>query len=241
MKDTQTTMQCPYLVKNTSSFSQDNFNKLETIMYELKSPANMHLFREGDVTDKLYYVKQGQIKITKPTEDGRNLVLYLFKEGDMFGEISSFGELRYSFNAETMTDCVLGVIQQRDLEILLWQHGDLAVEFMKWMGLMHRITQSKFRDLMLYGKTGALCSTLIRLTNTCGKDIGTGIKIDRRITNNELGDMIGATRESVNRMLRDLAKQDIITNELGYITVHDLEYLREICHCENCPRDICRV
>jgi CRP/FNR family cyclic AMP-dependent transcriptional regulator len=181
------------------------------------------------------------VKITKSTDDGRDFVLYHFQEGYLFGEIGSFGESIYSFNAEVTSDSHIGVIHQRDLEILLWQHGELAVEFMKWMGLMHRITQSKIRDLILFGKPGALCSTLIRLSNTHGKQYKGHLLISKKLTNSELGDLIGATRESVNRMLKELKEKSVIYMNQGHIVVKDLAYLKEIYHCESCPTAICRV
>ena len=79
---------------------------------------------------------------------------------------------------------------------------------MKWMGIHHRITQTKFRDLMMYGKPGALTSTLIRLSNTYGQhQADDTILINKKITHTDLSNMIGATRESVNRMLSDLRKR----------------------------------
>jgi CRP/FNR family cyclic AMP-dependent transcriptional regulator len=241
MENTYSPVSCPLLSHNTEIFSKDNFSKLEDIMYKHNISAGSYLFWDGDKAEKLYYVQQGQVKITKSTDDGREFVLYLFQEGDLFGEIGSFGESSYSFNAEVPSDSHIGVIYQRDLEILLWQHGDLAVEFMKWMGLMHRITQSKFRDLMLFGKPGALCSTLIRLSNTYGKEYEGHLLISKKLTNSELGELIGATRESVNRMLKDLKDRNVIAMNEGYIIIQDFAYLKEICHCENCPIAICRV
>ena len=104
------------------------------------------------------------------------------------------------------------------------------------------MTQTKFRDLMMFGKPGALCSTLIRLHNTYGepREDG-GVPIGKKLTNTELADMTGATRESVNRMLSDLKNAGVVTNDNGYIVIEDLQYLKDLCHCENCPVDICRI
>jgi CRP/FNR family cyclic AMP-dependent transcriptional regulator len=114
-------------------YTKGNFSKIEDIMYKNKVKAGTYLFWDGERAEKLYYVKQGKVKITKSTDDGREFILYLFQEGDLFGEIGSFGESSYSFNAEVSSDSQIGVILQRDLEILLGQNGDLAVEFMKWI------------------------------------------------------------------------------------------------------------
>lgn len=225
----------------SSLFSAENMERLKSIMYAKSAKAGSHLFWEGDTADKLYYVKQGAVRITKSADNGRTLTLYLHTIGDLFGQVDPFRDSVHSFNAEVTEDSEIGIIQQKDLEVLLWQHGDLAVEFMKWMGLMHRMTQSKFRDLMMYGKPGALCSLLIRLSNTYGTLQGEQIHINMRLTNAEMADMVGTTRESVNRMLSDMRKEDIIEMHEGSIIIKDLDYLRNVCHCENCPKEICRM
>lgn len=228
-------------VYNTAYFSESNLAKIKEIMYETKLEAGSHLFWEGDFADKLYYIKQGRVKITKTGDDGKTFILYVYGEGDLFGQLDGFRESLHSFDAEAAEDCVIGVIQQKDLEVLLWQHGDLAVEFMKWMGLLHRMTQTKFRDIMMFGKPGALCSTLIRLSNTYGEARGDHTVIARRITNSELADMIGATRESVNRMLSDLRRKDVVDMDNGLMVIKNIDYLKDLCQCENCPKDMCRI
>jgi CRP/FNR family cyclic AMP-dependent transcriptional regulator len=108
-------------------------------------------------------------------------------------------------------------------------------------GLVHRMTQTKFRDLMMYGKPGTLCSTLIRMSNSYEKSGDDGIFISIKLTNSKLGDIIGCARESVNRMLSNLKKAKAIVIDDGYITITNLEYLQAICKYENCPKDICRI
>jgi CRP-like cAMP-binding protein len=223
-------------------FSPENMEKLQSIMYSKSVKANSYLFWEGDATEYLYYVNKGRVKLTKSGETGTKITMYLHHAGDLFGQIDPFQESLQSFNAEVTEDAEFGIIQQKDLEPLLWQHGDLAIEFMKWMGMMHRMTQTKFRDLMMYGKPGALCSLLIRLSNSYGEARGEEIKICKKHTHTELAEMIGATRESVNRMLSDMRKQEVIEIEKnGTIWIKDLDYLRDMCKCENCPKEICRM
>lgn len=98
---------------------------------------------------------------------------------------------------------------------------------MKWMSDHFRKTQTKFRDLVLLGKKGALYSTLIRMTNSYGVEKENGTLIDLRLTNQELANFCATTRESVNRMLHDLRVKDIISVQKGYITIHDLGYIKK--------------
>ncbi|WP_052339784.1 Crp/Fnr family transcriptional regulator [Gorillibacterium massiliense] len=241
MNETQPSLE-QVLPGNTSIFSDDNLNILKEIMYEQKVTANSHLYWEGDVADKLYYLKSGRVKITKSTDEGKELILYMHQSGDMLGQIDPFQNSRHVFSATALEDCTIGVLLQSDLEILVWQHGELAIDFMKWMGMTHRITQAKFRDMVMYGKPGALCSTLMRLSHTYGKKLENGdLLITKKLTHSELSDMIGATRESVNRMLNDLRKKEAVDYDNGYIVIKDEVYLQGICHCECCPLEICRV
>ncbi|MEC0371941.1 Crp/Fnr family transcriptional regulator [Paenibacillus chibensis] len=226
---------------NTSCFSDQNLDRLMVIMKDRIVPEGSHLFWEGDVSDKLFYVKRGRIKLTKSTDEGKELILYMYQTGDMVGQADPFFSSKHSFTAEVLEESEIGVIDQKDLEVLICQHCDFAIDFMKWMGIHHRLTQTKFRDLMMYGKPGALCSTLIRLSNTYGEKHGDTILIHKKITHTDLSNMIGATRESVNRMLSDLRKKDAVEYENGMIVIKNLEMLQDICHCELCPNEICRI
>jgi len=221
--------------------SEENFEKLQGIMYIRHFEKGSCLFWEGDAANHLYYIMEGRVRTTKSADNGRTLTLYLHQQGDLIGQMDPFQDSVHNFSAEVTEDVKAGVIQRKDLEVLLWQNSDLAIEFMKWMGLMHRLTQTKFRDLIMFGKTGALCSLLIRLSNSYGTETEDGIFIDLKINNTELADMIGATRESVNRMLSELKKDGIISNQHGHMVIKDIAYLREVCHCENCPKQVCRM
>ncbi|WP_110943554.1 Crp/Fnr family transcriptional regulator [Virgibacillus senegalensis] len=227
---------------NTWQFSPESFSKIKGIMYEHVFTAGSTLFWEGDEAEKLYYLEKGSIRLTKTADDGKDLCLYYFRDGDLFGELQYPGQQgKMSYTAEVLQDARVGVIQQRDLEILLWQHGDLAIEFSRWLGYMQRLTQVKLRDLMFHGKNGALASTLIRAANTYGVLDGGTIHFTEKFTHSELASLIGATRETVNRMLNQLKKQQVIDTEQGRIVIGDLPALKSICHCEECPLEICRL
>ena len=218
-----------------------NMQRLQEIMIDHKVSKDSPLFWENDPADKLYYIKKGRIKVTKTSNDGKVFVLYVFQEGDIVGQLDPYQDSVQAFNGIADEDSVVGVIHKPDLELLLWQYSDLAIDFMKWMGLVSRLTQTKFRDLIMYGKQGALCSTLIRLANTYGEETPDGIVIRHRLTNTDLADYIGAARESVSRMLSSLKKEGAVDIVGGYLVIQDIDYLKDICHCELCPKQICRI
>ena len=112
---------------------------------------------------------------------------------------------------------------------------------LKLIGMHMRKQHLKFRDLVLYGKKGALYSTLIRLANSYGMETDEGTLISVPLTNQELANYSASARESLNRMLADLKKQHVIEMRGHLILIKDMEYLKAEIHCENCGREICNI
>ncbi|MFC5405991.1 Crp/Fnr family transcriptional regulator [Cohnella soli] len=225
-------------------FLPEQFERLRKLMVPVRAAAGSYLILEGDPTGKLYYVISGTVKLRKSTEDGKTFLLSLLQSDDLLYESSDETNLTHSFSAEVSEDAELGVLYWSEFEALLSRDGDFAIRFMKWLALSHRATKSKFRDLLLYGKPGALASTLIRLANSYGIACADGIRISVKLTNAEIADFIGTTRESVNRMLNGLKEDDIIDVKNGRIVIRELSALRAICNCPDCPgcaKEICRI
>lgn len=200
------------------------------------------LFLEKEKADKLYIVHSGKIKVGKNTEDGSELTFQIAKEGDIIGEVMLFNEnTTYLTFASVLEDAVVGYVDKSKIERELKNNSELCVEYIKWMGENLLKTQTKIRDLIMYGKKGALYSTLIRMSNSYGKVTQNGIVIELSITNKELSDLCGTTRESVNRMLSELKKQNIISIKNNLITIHNLCYLRKEIGCDDCPFEICQI
>ncbi len=200
------------------------------------------LYMDGMKADRLLLIQSGNVRLNKLTSEGRELTLQICKPGDLIGELALYtGQLNFSANAWAVDDVKATFIKQSHLEKTLSTDAVLATEFMKFMGENFRKNQSKFRDLLLHGKKGALYSTLIRLSNTYGIHRDDHILIDIPLTNQELGNFCGLTRESVNRILSELKKAQIVSVKSGKITIHDLEFLRCAIHCEDCPITVCRL
>jgi len=226
---------------NMRSFSQDSLNLLSSIMKDQLFARKSYLFWEGDLADKLYFVKSGSIKITKTTDEGKELTLYVYQAGDLICHANPLERAKHTFTAEVIANATISVMDQTEVEKLISEHPSLSLDFIKWMGNQHLLTQFKLRDLMFYGKQAALSSTLIRLSNSYGEKVGDHIHIRKKLTHLELSNMISATRESVNRMIIDLRNNDILEYKDGTVIIKDLSYLQEICHCESCTVEICRM
>ena len=200
------------------------------------------LFQEGHVASEMFLILSGRIQISKMNAEGQELYLRLCSEHEIVGELTLFTEdPRYVFNARVIEDGHVAGIQLEVLEKALFENSNLGYQFIKWMNDHIRRTMTKFRDLVLYGKKGALYSTLIRLSNSYGIQKEDGIHITVSITTQDLAHFCGTAREIVSRMLTELKKKKVITIIQKKIIIHDLEYLKKENDCENCPVEQCTI
>ncbi|WP_138416556.1 Crp/Fnr family transcriptional regulator [Aquibacillus sediminis] len=215
---------------------------LTSIDHKIKTEKNTFLFQQGEVVNELFIVLSGRIQIGKMSPDGRELTLRICTKGDIVGELALYSDdAKYILNAKVMEAGEVAVIKKKQLEERLLHDNSLAIEFIKLMGETSRRDQTKFRDLVMHGKKGALYSTLIRLTNSYGVKQHDGILIDITLTNQELANFCGTSRESVNRLLNDLKRKKIIEMKKSKIFIHDLDYLKSEINCEDCPVVLCSI
>lgn len=203
---------------------------------------NTFIFQEGMEAEEMYVILSGKVQISKITSDGRELSLRICGKNDICGELTLFTHSpKYLLSAKVLEDAEIAAINKDVLEKEIFQNSSLAFEFLKWMSDHFRKTQTKFRDLVLNGKKGALYSTLIRMTNSYGVEVQSGILIDLPLTNQELANFCGTSRESTNRILNELKKEKIISIKKSKIIVHNLQYLKDEIGCENCPKVYCSI
>lgn len=220
-----------------------SLEELLSVRHQVKEiQKGSFLFREGDRTEGISIIRSGKIRIEKITPNGRELTLKICGPGQLVGEVTIFSVApKYMLDARAIEDTVYLYMTIKDLEEAMESNAQLSIAFMKWMGIDQQKTQTKFRDLLLHGKKGALYSTLIRLSNSYGVVQEDGILIDMVLTNQELANFCGMTREVVNRMLGNLKKNGTINLRDGKIFIHDLEYLKTETNCENCPIYLCKI
>ncbi len=216
---------------------------LNSISTTRKIYKGAYLFHEGLEANEIYIVKSGLVQVSKLTADGKELILRICNHDDIVGELSLFSDNAvYLLSGKVLISGEVLVVNKEQLEEVLVSNGNLTFEYMKWTSTQLRKFQSKIRDLLLNGKKGALYSTLIRLANSYGLEGDTGTLINVTLTNQELANFCAASRESVNRMLVELRRLNVISIEKsGKIFIKDLEYLKDEIGCENCPLEICNI
>jgi CRP/FNR family transcriptional regulator, cyclic AMP receptor protein len=180
---------------------------------------------KGDPGNSLIAVVSGTVKISISSPDGRSAILNLIGPGEIFGEVAVLDGLARTADATANTNCEIYVIDRRDFLPFVRSQPALAMKFIELLCTRLRWTSDQVEEVILQNLPGRLASTLLRLTEKHKLAPG-GRTI--AITQQEISEMVGMTRESINKQLRAWATRNWVRLEHGAIVVLNAEMLREL-------------
>jgi len=210
-----------------SHLTDEELKMVDEITKVRKYRKNMLIFVEGEHGDELYFVKKGRVKISKLLEDGSEKILHILKERDIFAEVLLFGGGEYPATAEVIEDAEIGIIENKPLEELLKKNGEMTLKILKVMAERLRRAQYHIRDLALRDACGRLSSVLLDLVEEHGEETPDGVKISVKLSQQQLANMVGTSRETAARILGMWRKEGIIKVNNQIIEIVDMERLKE--------------
>jgi CRP-like cAMP-binding protein len=183
------------------------------------------LFKEGDAGDRLYVVTEGKIKLSHASGDGRESVLMVLGPGDMFGELSLFDPGPRTATAVAVTDS--GVLGLGNTDLNPWLAGRPEVAQKLLQALAHRLrrTNEAMSDLVFADVPGRVAKALLDLGEKFGAKTEAGIYVNHDLTQEELAQLVGASRETVNKALADFVSRGWLKLETRSVELLDLERL----------------
>ena len=192
------------------------------------------LFSKGDPGNSLYVVISGTVKISVSSPDGRNAILNLIGPGEVLGDMAVLDGQARSADATAHTNCEIYVIDRRDFLPFVRSQPDLSMKFIKLLCARLRRTSDQVEQIILQDLPGRLASALLGLTEKRKREPkGSTIAI----TQQEISEMVGMTRESINKQLRAWATRDWVRLEHGAIVVLDFASLRELAEAGSANSD----
>ena len=186
------------------------------------------IFAKGDPGNSMMAVLKGRVMISTPSLDGRQVVLTVFRDGDVFGEIALLDGKERTADATAMTECELLVVPRRSLLSLLERRPDLCVSLMVVLCERLRRTNEQVEDLAFLDLEARIAKVLIRLSEEIGDEASVAKPVAVKISQRALGELVGGSRESVNKHLQDWKRSGIIAIEKGAIMIHDPDALADL-------------
>jgi len=219
--DRRTLLQNNYLF---SKLSPKQIDRLAACIVGKSVLRGTSICAKGDPGSSLFVICRGTVKISVPSADGHDAVFNLIGKGDVFGEIALLDGRPRTADVVAITDCELFVIERRDFLPLVREEPEIALKMIEILCAKLRRTTEQAENLMFLHLPGRLAKALLRLSD------GDGRSCERKVavTQKDLGNIIGMSRESTNRQLRIWEEQEWVRLERGWIVILSPKALERI-------------
>ena len=194
-------------------------------MVSVKIAKGSVLFAEGDEGDQLYVIAEGKIKLGTSSGDGRENLLSILGPGEMFGELSLFDPGPRTSTATAVTDAKLLSLGQEKLLPWLIENPKVSLQLLASLAQRLRRTNEAVGDLVFSDVPGRVAKALIDLGERFGMKTDEGLFVHHDLTQEELAQLVGASRETVNKALADFAGRNWLKLDGRAVLITDFERL----------------
>jgi len=184
------------------------------------------LFREGDQGDTLYVIGEGKVKLGRTSADGRENLIAILGPGEMFGELSLFDPGPRTMTATAVAETQLMGLGNDSLTMLLSGRPEVAKALLAALAARLRRTNEHLADLVFTDVPGRVAKALLDLANRFGRPVEDGIMVAHDLTQEELAQLVGASRETVNKALADFATRGWLKLEARAVLLLDVDRLK---------------
>jgi CRP-like cAMP-binding protein len=192
----------------------------------LDVPRGAVVFHEGEPGDSLYIVLAGKIKLGRRTPDGRENLVAVMGPSDQFGELSVFDPGPRTATATAVTDVKLARMPQSTLRLWIEAHPEIGEQLLRVLARRLRRTNDSVADLIFTDVPGRVAKALLQMADRFGSRESDGLRVKHDLTQEELAQLVGASRETVNKALADFVHRGWIQLQGKSVVVLDEERLR---------------
>lgn len=206
----------------------DELDRLVAFTRWSRHQARAVLFCKSDPGTSMMLVRHGRVKVCTHSEDGKELVLNMFGPGEVFGEIALLDGSPRTADAVTIDDCELLVLDRRDFIPFLLEHPDASVRMLGVLSQRLRRTTQLLEDVAFREGPSRLARRFVHLAEFSGRNVDEGVFVDMPLSQQQLGNMVGMTRESINKQLKQWRDEGLITWTRGYYTIMNIDELSKL-------------
>lgn len=205
----------------------------EEDVHDLMTTARRRTFRTGEVIfhrddpgQVLYMIKEGKVKICLISPDGQEISLAVLGKGEYFGEFALLDGLPRSADAIALEKVECYTLQRSDFQKAIMKNPKIAIQVLEGLSKRLRNTDQMVENLIFLDVYGRVAKKLLELADTHGVPTENGTRIDVRLTQQELASMVGASRESVNKVMGYFTDKGYISTDKHRITLHRMNELK---------------
>ncbi len=224
--------------EGTTLWYLDNFNILNALSPEEKMEVSKMvneittekkdiIYFPDDSSNKIYFLKNGKVKLSKYSDDGKEMILAILGPGEIFGELSVVLQGNRGETAEVLEPAIICSLRIEDLKMMLQKNPQFNLSITKLIGIKLTKVQSRLESLVFKNTTDRVKSFIKEMADEHGRKLisGTEIEVKLKLTHEDIAKLTATTRQSVTTILSQLEKENVILYDRKRILVKKYDQL----------------
>ncbi|HMO79861.1 MAG TPA: Crp/Fnr family transcriptional regulator [Pyrinomonadaceae bacterium] len=208
--------------------SDDSLDLFQVTKITNTYPVGSMLFVEGQPANGVYVLCQGSVKLYTCSQEGKVVILHIAKPGEILGLSAVVSGIDYEVSAEVIEPCQINYVRRQEMIDLIEKRADIAVRAIEHLSLQYHYAYDQIRS---FGLTNSVAGKLAALMLAwCAENRTSDVEVRLKLpyTHEEIAEMIGSSRETVTRLLKDFRETELISLKGSDLLIHDTEKLRSI-------------
>lgn len=222
--------------KKTKLWYFENFNLLESLnkkeMEYMSKTASMRgctknqiIYFPEDSSNVIYFLKQGKVKISRHSEEGKEIIITILGPGEIFGELSISGEGRREEIAEALEESIICALSIQELEKMMEKNPKFNIRITKFIGIRLKKIESRLASLIFKSTENRIKSFIKEMADDHGTKIGIETEVKLNLTHDDIAKLTATSRQSVTSVFNELEKDNVILYNRKRILIKDYEQL----------------
>ncbi len=211
-----------------SMLDDSDLEGLAEVAYAKRLKARAELFHKGDEGSQVYVIARGRLRVAATSPEGEDVLFTILDPGEVCGDLALLAGGQRTATATALEECELLGIDRRDFLQLLRGRPEMAIRLLEVMAERVRRLSESLEDSVFLNLPARLAKRLLALADAYGSEAEGGTRIGLKLSQTDLGTMVGTSRESVNKTMRAWESEGLVRSEQGFITLLDVSGLRAV-------------
>ena len=212
-----------YYVPIFSDLPEETIEQISQVGIRKTFKKDSIILMEEDESGALFIIVKGKVKVTRTSSDGREVILNILSESDIFGEMALIDGLTRSATVTSLEPSELFIIQRNQFLEFLKEHPEISIAVMQELSKRLRTADMQIKSLSLKDAEGKVATVLVQLANDTGRIRQGAVEIEKLPLQQDLANMAGTSRETISRTLHSFAKKGMIELEGSKLRIFNFE------------------
>jgi CRP-like cAMP-binding protein len=211
-----------------ADLAEETLSKIALLGKRKSFEKDSVILLENDSGSALFVIISGKVKVSRVSDDGREVILSILTDSDFFGEMAILDGLSRSANVTAIEDVEIFMIQRSDFLDLLYNHPEVSIALMQELTKRLRAADMKIKSLSLKDAEGKVATVILQLADDIGRIKQGVVEIEKLPFQQDLANMAGTSRETISRTIHQFAKKGLIELEGSKLRILNYEKFKEL-------------